>query len=219
MRSVSLSGLSRTSISESTRKTLVNTFVTVAGMMVITAFTSAATLDWQRGFGGSILLFAVSIGLIFVAARTRNSAWGLATLAAFAGIEGVSLGPIIAHYLRLADGGALVSTCAGLTALTALSCAGYAMTSKRDFSGMRAITYSCTLALILGMLIAAFVPIPGLHVGLAIAGSFLFTLWMVIDVSDIVVGNQTNYVMAALSIYLDAVNIFLSLLRLFGGRR
>ena len=219
MRSVSLSRLAATSISESARKTLVNTFTTVAGMMVITSIASAVSLDWQLGFGPSMMLFIAAIGLIFVTARTRNSAWGLASLAVFSVLEGITLGPLVAHYLRMENGASTVAAAAGLTAATSIACAVYAARVKRDFSGMRAVTYACTVTLLLAFIIAAFFPIPALHLGLSVAAAVLFTVWMVMDVSDIVVGNQTNYVMAALSIYLDAVNIFINLLRIFGGRR
>jgi FtsH-binding integral membrane protein len=50
----------------------------------------------------------------------------------------------------------------------------------------------------------------------------IFSAYILFDISQIVQGGQTNYVMATLSLYLDIYNIFINLLNLlmaFSGER
>jgi len=51
---------------------------------------------------------------------------------------------------------------------------------------------------------------------------FVFSLFLLYDVSRVVNGGETNYVMATMSIYLDLYNLFVSLLNIlmaFTGQR
>jgi FtsH-binding integral membrane protein len=50
----------------------------------------------------------------------------------------------------------------------------------------------------------------------------IFSAFILLDVSRIVHGGETNYVMATLSLYLDIYNLFINLLQLlmaFSGER
>ena len=50
----------------------------------------------------------------------------------------------------------------------------------------------------------------------------IFSLYLLYDVSAIVRGGQTNYIMATLALFLDIFNIFVNLLNLlliFSGQR
>ncbi len=50
----------------------------------------------------------------------------------------------------------------------------------------------------------------------------IFSAFLLYDVSSIVRGGQTNYIMATVSLFLDILNIFISLLNLlmmFSGQR
>ena len=51
---------------------------------------------------------------------------------------------------------------------------------------------------------------------------FIFSLYILHDVSNIVRGGETNYITATLNLFLDVYNIFISLLNLllaFSGQR
>lgn len=204
------------SMSEGVRKTLFNTFVSVGAMMAITAVVGAASLSLQLGLGAVLGLFAASLVLIFAINYARNSPFGLVLLAAFSGLQGVSMGPVLNHYLNMQGGSGIVASAAGLTALAAFGCAVYAIQSKRDFSRWRGFLFASTLVLLVAMLAAIFIPIPALHIALSAATAVLFTAWLMFDIGAILNGQETNYVSAALSIYLDLLNIFMSLLRLLG---
>jgi modulator of FtsH protease len=53
-----------------------------------------------------------------------------------------------------------------------------------------------------------------LNIVISAVACLLFTAYMLYDLSEVVTGNETNYISASLSVYLDMLNLFLHLLRL-----
>jgi modulator of FtsH protease len=78
------------------------------------------------------------------------------------------------------------------------------------------------VVLILAMVANLFFQIPALSLALSAFAVLLFSAFILYDVSRIVNGGETNYIMATLAIYLDIYNVFSHLLRLlmtFAGER
>lgn len=206
----------RQPLSPAVSKTLTNTFVTVGAMVALTAVTSIASVGVRLSMVAYLVMFAASIGLIFATRALRNSAWGLLALAAFAALQGVVLGPLLAHYLGLRSGGSVIATSLVLTSGATFGCAGYAIASRRDFSQLRGMLFGGLLVLVLASLVGLFFPMPGMQLALAAFGALLFVGYLLLDVGDIVSGLETNYISASLGIFLDVLNLFLSILRLLG---
>jgi FtsH-binding integral membrane protein len=64
--------------------------------------------------------------------------------------------------------------------------------------------------------------VPALSLTISAIAVFIFSLYILHDVSNIVRGGETNYITATLSLFLDIYNIFISLLNLllaFTGQR
>ena len=68
------------------------------------------------------------------------------------GLLGFGLGPIISMYLALSNGAQVVGTALGGTAVIFLGLAGYAMTSKRDFSFMGGFVAIGLMVMIIGII-------------------------------------------------------------------
>ena len=63
---------------------------------------------------------------------------------------------------------------------------------------------------------------PALSVAISAIAVLIFSLYLLYDVSAIVRGGQTNYIMATMALFLDIFNIFVNLLNLlmiFSGQR
>lgn len=207
---------SRPALSASVNKTLSNTFFTVGAMMALTGVASVFTMGMQLSLWAYLGCFIASIALIFATHAFRNSGFGLVLLAGFSALQGVTLGPLLTHYLAMPNGASLVASAAGMTALATFGCAAYAITTRRDFSRWRGFLFAGLVVLILASLVGLFVNLPALHLTLSVVSAVLFTGWLLYDVGSIVNGQETNYITASLGIYLDVLNIFISLLRIFG---
>jgi modulator of FtsH protease len=169
-----------------------------------------------------LLMFGAMMGSMFVVMRLRESAWGVVALLGFTFIAGLMLTPILSVAAGLRNGGVLVGTAAGMTAVIFFGLAAVATVSKRNFSFLGNFLGVGILLLIVAMLANLFFQVPALQLALSAVAVLLFSGFVLYDLSNIVNGGQTNYVMATLSIYLDLYNIFVSLLNLlmaFSGQR
>ncbi|MDP3678489.1 MAG: Bax inhibitor-1 family protein, partial [Methylotenera sp.] len=132
-------------------------------------------------------------------------------------LMGLLLGPILQHALHLSNGAQIVGLAAGGTGIILLTLASIASTSKKDFSFMGKFLLVGIVLLILALLANIFLQIPAFALALSAIGVILFSGFILYDVSRIVNGGETNYVMATLGLYLSIYNLFTSLLHLLMG--
>ena len=108
-----------------------------------------------------------------------------------------------------------------------LSLAGY--TTKKDLTGFGSFLIVGLIGLVIAMLVSMFFPMPGLVFAINVLGVFIFAGLIAYDTQRLKMsyyqlqGNsdslavQTSF--GALSLYLDFINLFMFLLRIFGARR
>ena len=169
-----------------------------------------------------LLMFAAMIGSLFVVTRLRNSSWGVLALFGFTFIAGLMLTPILTVAAGFRNGGQLVALSGGLTAAVFFALAAYASVTKRDFSFLRKFLFVGLVLLIAASLANIFLQIPALSVTVSAVAVLIFSLYLLHDLTNIVRGGETNYVMATLNLFLSVYNIFISLLNLllvFTGQR
>ena len=169
-----------------------------------------------------LVMFGVMLGSLFVVTRLRDSAWGVLALFAFTFIAGLMLTPILTVAAGFRNGGQLVALSGGLTATVFFSLAAYATVSKRDFAFLGRFLFVGLIVLIAASLANVFFQVPALSLTISAVAVLLFSLYLLHDLSNIVRGGETNYVMATLNLFLSVYNIFISLLNLllaFSGQR
>lgn len=170
----------------------------------------------------SLVMFGVMIGMMFAVSALRNSVWGIAALLGFTFVAGVFLGPILQVALHLKNGAQLIGMAAGGTAVIFFSLATVATVTKKDFSFMGKFLFIGLILLIVASLANLFFQIPALSLTISAIAVLIFSAYILFDVSRIVNGGETNYVMATLGIYLNIYNLFINLLQLlmaFAGER
>jgi len=169
-----------------------------------------------------LLMFGVMIGSLFVVTRLRNSGWGVVALLGFTFIAGLMLTPILTVAAGFRNGGQLVALSGGLTAAVFFALASYASVTKRDFAFLGKFLFVGLVLLIVASLANIFLQIPALSVTISAIAVLIFSLYLLHDLTNIVRGGETNYVMATLNLFLSVYNIFISLLNLllvFSGQR
>jgi modulator of FtsH protease len=167
-------------------------------------------------------MFAVMLGSLFVVTLLRNSAWGVAALFGFTFIAGLMLTPILTVAAGLRNGGQLVGMAAGMTAAIFFAMATIATVTKKDFSFLGKFLFIGLILVVVASLANVFFAIPALSLTISAVAVLLFSAYLLYDISNIVNGGETNYVMATMNIYLSLYNLFLSLLNLlmaFTGQR
>ncbi len=169
-------------------------------------------------FAPLILVFALSFG---VARMSVTTARGLFFL--YAGLLGLSLASIFLVYTEASITRVFFISAASFGAL---SLWGY--TTQRDLSGMGSFLIMGLFGLIIASVVNLFLRSSGLDWALSVMGVIVFaglTAWDTQKIKEMYDPTDDNSVggrkaiMGALSLYLDFINLFLSLLRLVGDRR
>jgi len=209
-------------------KVLRNTYMMLALTMIPTVIGAFIGLSVNFSFMaqhpmmGALLMFGAMMGLLFAVTALRNSVWGIVALLAFTFVAGVFLGPILQVALHLKNGAQLIGMAAGGTGAIFFSLATYATVTKKDFSFMGKFLFIGLILLVVASLANIFFAIPVLSLAISAIAVMIFSAYILYDVSQIINGGETNYVMATMSLYLDIYNIFvnlLSLLMAFSGER
>lgn len=161
-----------------------------------------------------IASLVVMIALMVVIAFTSNGPFGIFWLLVFTGVVGLIISPPIEYVLGKNNGHLVVGASIAGTMIVTLFCSLYAMTTKREFKSIRGILFGCLTAVIVVSIANIWLQLPLLHLLISIVSLILFSLYLILDVQEIVNGGERNYIMATLGVYLDIVNIFLSILNI-----
>jgi len=209
-------------------KVLRNTYMMLALTMIPTIIGAFVGISMSFSFlaespiMGALLMFGAMIGMLFAVSALRNSVWGIAALLGFTFVAGVFLGPILQVALQLRNGAQLVGMAAGGTGIIFFSLATLATVTKKDFSFMGKFLFIGLILLIVASLANLFFQVPAMSLTISSIAVLLFSAYILYDVSRIVHGGETNYVMATMGLFLNIYNLFINLLSLlmaFSGQR
>jgi modulator of FtsH protease len=162
----------------------------------------------------------VLMGGVFAAQAVRHTpGLNIVALFGFTALTGLIMSPAM-WYFRLTNPASIVQAgvltvgiFGGLTA--------YVFISKKDFSFMRGMVMTGLIIVFLSALLNMFIASSAFGFAVSVAALLLFSGFVLYDTSNIIRRYPVNeYIAGALSLYLDAFNIFLSLLRILNsGRR
>ena len=197
-------------------KVLRNTYMLLSLTLLFSAITAGISIAFALPSMGIIVTLLGYFGLLFLTTKLRNSAWGIASVFALTGFLGLTLGPIITRYLGMPNGGTIVASAMGLTAVIFMGLSAYVLISKRDFSFMGGFLMVGVLVAFVAGLGAIFFEVPALSIAVSAAFVLLMSGMILFETSNIIRGGETNYVMATVGLYLTIFNLFTSLLQLLG---
>ena len=178
----------------------------------------ASPLKWAVIFAPFILVMVLSFGINRLSAAAAQGLFWV-----YAALMGVSLASLGLIYTATSIGQVFFIS-AGM--FGAVSLWGY--TTKRDLTGMGSFLFMGLIGLIIASLVNLYFQSGALAWALSVVGVLVFTGLTAYDTQKIkemyfeaddtaTMGRKA--VMGALTLYLDFINLFLSMLRLFGDRR
>ena len=193
----------------------------VGGSLQLTPFGHAifqSPLMWVLVLAPLGLVFALSYGINRLSAGTALMLFFL-----YAGLLGLSLASIFLVYT-----GASITRVFFISAATFGAMSLYGYTTQRDLTGMGSFMFMGLIGIIIASLVNIFLKSSGLYWAISVIGVLVFVGLTAYDTQRIKEMYSANddgtitgrkAVMGALSLYLDFINLFLMLLRLFGDRR
>jgi FtsH-binding integral membrane protein len=195
-------------------------FGQVMGLVALTVACTALGAYIGRNLtgGAGIAIFIGALGCVVglnVATSRGREQLAIGLLFGLGLLLGMAVGPLIAYYAN--SDPAVLWQSAGATAAFVGALGAYGYATRRDLSSWARTLFWALLALIVFGLIGIFVAIPGGNVIYAVAGLVIFGGFTIFDFNRLRRSNRSGAVPIAAGIFLDIFNIFLFMLRLFGG--
>jgi FtsH-binding integral membrane protein len=183
-------------------------------------------------FGNQLIFFGLIIGelaLVFsISARVHKMQASTATalFVLYAALNGATLSVIFLAYTK----SSIASTffiCAG----TFVACSIFGWTTKRDLTSFGGFLFMGLIGIIIASLVNLFIRSSAMYMLISYIGVFVFVGLTAYDTQKLKnmaltqpAGLEAGVVrkgaiLGALSLYLDFINLFLMLLRIFGSRR
>jgi modulator of FtsH protease len=200
-----------------TNKVIRNTYMLLSMTLLFSALTAGVSMALNLPHPGLLLTLGGYFGLLFLTAKFRHGALGLAFVFALTGFMGYTLGPILNAYLALPNGGQVVMTAMGATGAIFLGLSGYALTTRKDFSFMGGFLMVGILVAFMAGLGAMFFEMPGLSLAVSSMFVLLMAGLILYETSNIIHGGETNYIMATVTLFVAIFNLFTSLLHLLSA--
>ncbi len=197
-------------------------FGRVMGLVALTVVAAAAGVWLGRDSGGAgwfiawLLSMGCLVGLQVVNARGQTGL-AVALLLLFGALVGWSVSSTVNYYAEndpVALRQAFVSTA---LLVAALGAGGYA--TRKDLSFLYRGLFWALLALLVAGFVLIFVRIPAAYTIWSLLGLIIFSLYTVVDFNRLRRAGKQEAVPLAAAIFLDILNIFLLLLRIFGRSR
>jgi len=189
--------------------------------IILTPFGDAiynSALAWVVMLAPLGIVFYMSFGINKMsAAKAQTTFW------VFAALMGLSLSSILLVYTGLS-----VTRVFFITSATFGAMSIYGYTTKRDLTKMGSFLMMGLIGIIIASLVNIFLKSPMMYFAISIIGVLIFvglTAYDTQKIKNMYVASDSGElmgkkaVMGALTLYLDFINLFIMLLRLFGQRR
>merc|ERR1712224_504809 len=131
----------------------------------------------------------------------------------------LSVGGICAAYYQLGLG-ILIAEAFAITAVIFFGLTGYVIFSGKDFSWMGSFLFAALVGLCFASVVAIFVPALRNNIVFPLIGALIFSGYIVYDTHRITkVFGYDDYIIAAIELYLDIINLFLYILQILASNR
>lgn len=162
-------------------------------------------------------LFILELVLLFTLYKVKSKPGiNLAVLFAFTFVTGLTITPLLASIMNMPGGVAIVGQAFLLTSVAFAGISMFAMTTKRDFSSMGKMLMITLIVVIVGSIANIFIQSSLFQLGIAMVSAILFSAFILYDTQQIIKGNYATPIEAAVALYLDFLNLFISLLQILG---
>jgi modulator of FtsH protease len=195
------------------------TYQLLAASMIAAAAGAYVTMPYAEAvmqykwfiFGAELLV------LFFGLSMTRSKpGLNLAMLFIFTFLTGVSLVPLLASLIGMGNG-AVIGNAFLMTSVLFGALSLFAINSKSDFSSWGKPLFITLIVVIIASLVNYFLlQSPMMHIIITAGILLLFSIFTIYDTQNIANGAYDSPVDAAISLYIDFLNMFTALLQLLG---
>jgi modulator of FtsH protease len=195
------------------------TYQLLAASMIAAAAGAYVTMPYAEAvIQYKWLIFGFELFMLFIGlGMTRNKpGLNMAALFVFTFVTGISLVPLLASLIG-AGNGAVIGNAFLMTSVLFGALSLFAINSKTDYSSWGKPLFITLIVVIIASLVNIFIlKSPMMHVVITAGILLLFSIFTIYDTQNIANGAYDSPVDAAVSLYLDFLNMFTALLQLLG---
>ncbi|MFP6059024.1 Bax inhibitor-1/YccA family protein [Helicobacter pylori] len=181
---------------------------TIGALLGLMNFQAVVQYKWVFFIAEIAALF----GLMFSKSKPGLN---LFMLFAFTSLSGVTLVPLLGMVIAKAGLGAIWQAL-GMTTIVFGLMSVYALKTKNDLANMGKMLLIALIVVVVCSLINLFLGSPMFQVVIAGVSAILFSLYIAYDTQNIVKGMYDSPIDAAVDLYLDFLNVFISILQIIG---
>ena len=204
---------------ESSVSFMKQTYQLLAASMVAAAAGAYVTMPFaETVMQFKWIIFGAELLILFFGLRmTRGHAGAnLAMLFAFTFLTGVSLVPLLASLIGMGQG-MMIGNAFLMTSVLFGALSMFAINSKSDFSSWGKPLFITLIVVIVASLVNYFIlQSPIMHIVITAGILLLFSIFTIYDTQNIANGAYDSPVDAAVSLYIDFLNMFTAMLQLLG---
>lgn len=191
-----------------------NTYLLLSGLIGFCAVCAGVAIVARVPFLPFWIYLIGFFGLSWLVNATARSVWGLFWAFVFVAFIGVAMAPIVAVYLSVNP--TIVVQALALTASTFVGLSFYTIVRRTDFSWLGQFL-TVALFVIGGVIVLSFF-VDLTPFALIISGFMVFVACALIlfQTSQIVLGGERNYVIAAVTLFTAIYILFMNLLSIIG---
>lgn len=197
-----------------------NTYLLLALSLIPTAIGALIGVNLSFAFLlgspiiGTLMLIGGMYFLMFMVQRNKDSFAGIVWMMVFTLLMGLLLGPLLQVALRIPNGSQLILLAAILTSAVFFIMSAIAFTLKRETPFLTNFLAIGGIVILIAMVANIFLHLPMFHLMLCGAFVIFSSLMILWQINQIVIGGESNYIVATLSLYVSIYNLFTSLLQL-----
>jgi len=195
------------------------TYQLLAASMIAAAAGAYATMPYAETimqfkwiiFGAELLILFFGLGM-----SRGKPGLNLTMLFLFTFLTGVSLVPLLASLIGMGQG-AMIGNAFLMTSVLFGALSMFAINSRSDFSSWGKPLFITLIVVIIASLVNYFIlQSPMMHIVITAGILLLFSIFTIYDTQNIANGAYDSPVDAAVSLYIDFLNMFTAMLQLLG---
>lgn len=181
---------------------------TIGALIGFQYFEAVVSYKWA--------FFIAEIAAFFVLMFSKGKPMlNVSMLFIFTFLSGVTLVPLLGFVISRAGVGAIWQAL-GMTTIIFGSMSIFALKTKKDLANMGKMLFIALIIVLVCSVVNIFMGSPMLQVVIAGVAAVLFSVYVAYDTQNMIRGLYDSPVDAAVSLYLDFLNIFISILQLIG---
>ncbi len=196
-----------------------------SGAVAYAVMSSPALFESVARYFIPLVIVELVVVMAFSGLMSRMSiATAAACFLGYSALNGLTLGVIVSMYTQASVANAFFVSAGAFAAMAAIGA-----TTKKDLTGMGSFLMMGVIAILIAMVVNFFLQSSALDFAVSALGALIFTGLAAFDVQRFKKLGFTGFrdekeasqfaLRGALTLYLDFINMFLFMLRLFGNRR